>query len=171
MPAHWKLTSAALAGALGIAVLAYWRTDLMKAAVQEFGARFGSPGSDSANRKLVFKEDAAGIVLNQDGFKVAVYGFTSSDGNAVSYNLLTPVGSASAATEFDKRLAQADYVVVNQPFKNPEGRVEERAVIYFENPINHREVAAVLWTDGPRLRSIESGSLYDALEFEKQGPH
>jgi len=171
MIAGWKLTSVALAGALGIAVLAYWRTDLVKAAVQDLGARFGGRGSNSARRKLVFKPDAHAIISNRDGFEVGVFGFTSSDGNEVSYYLLTPVGTASAANEFDKRLAQADYVVVREPFKNPEGRAEERAVIFFENPRNHREVAAVLWTDGPRLRSIESGSLYDVLEFEKRGPH
>ncbi len=171
MLASWKLTSVALAGALGIAALACWRTDLVKAAVQHLGRALAAGGSTSAPRKPVFKPDAHGIVLNQDGFEVGVFGFTSSDGNDVNYYLLTPVGAASAANEFDKRLAQADYVVVREPFKNPEGRVEERAIIYFENPVNHAEVAAILWTDGPRLRSIESGSLYDALEFEKQGLH
>jgi len=169
MPAGWKLASVVLAAALGVVVLAYWRTDLVKAPVENLGARFASPGSISARRKLAFKEDAAGIVLDQDGFRVAVYGFTSSDGNDVNYYLLTPVGSASAATEFDKRLALADHVVAREPFKNPEGRVEERAVIFFGNPRNHQEVAAILWTDGRTLRSIESGSLYHALEFEKQG--
>ncbi len=169
MPKGWKLTSVALAGALVIAVLAYWRTDLVKVAVQDLGARSGSRGSNSAREKIVFKPDAHGISSNRDGFEEGVFGFTSSDGNEVSYSLLTPVGAASAANEFDKRLALADYVVVREPFKNPEGRPEERAIIYFENPINHVEVAAILWTDGRTLRSIESGSLYHALEFERQG--
>jgi hypothetical protein len=165
----WKLKIGALAGTVSIAGLLCWQTGLLTAAVRTLRGIVAAQSSESARKKPVFKEDAAGTILNRDGFEVDLHGFKSSDGNSVSYSLSTPLGSATALDELDRQLALADHVVVREPFRNAEGHVAgERAVIFFEGRRTHEEIAAILWTDGRILHRIESRSLYHALEFEKQ---
>ncbi len=169
MPVNRKWASIVLAGAAGIGVLLYFQRELLTAPLRNLGGRPGASGPQSSKQKIVFKEDVDGSIANSDGFTIDLRGFVSSDGNEVSYSVSSPVASASVTAEFGRRLATADYVVVREPFRNAEGGVVgERAVIFFQGSRTHHEVAAVLWTYGRNLHSIESGSLYHALEFEKQ---
>lgn len=169
MLSGWKRTSAGFAAVFAIAGVIYWRSDLVTAGVRAFKQRLHRGESGLARGKLAFTEVVHGIYVDKNGFNVAVFGSKSSDGGSVDYYLLTPVGSANGADEFERRLAEADYVVTKESLKNAQGlEVGQRAIILFRGRRADQEIVAVLLNYGRELRSIESESLYDVLEFEKQ---
>ena len=169
---NWRRTGIALSGAAALTILFYFQTTLFTSPLRILGMRASNQNPQPQRKKLVFTEDADGTILNRDGFDIDLRGFLSSDGNEVSYSISSPRGSARVTDKFEDEIARADYVVVREPLRSADGRhVGERAIILFQNTRTHKEVAAVLWTSSRSLHSIESGSLYHALEFEKQMNH
>jgi hypothetical protein len=169
MSYNWRQVGLSLAAGIGIGVLISSQAGRFTATIRDIGARLGNHESRSARKELVFTPGAIGEIMDQDGFRLSIHGFKISDGGNLSYYLFIPIASASANDEFERWLAPADFVVVRDVVKNARGEgVGRRAVVFFPNRDAQGEVAAVVWSDGRDLHSIESLSLYDALVFEKR---
>ena len=80
-------------------------------------------------------------------------------------------GSAERVkTQFEEKVAKATKVIEQQKVAGEKGATEARAIITF-TANNKKVVSMIIVTAGTELREIQSYSLQDALEYEKQIKH
>jgi len=107
-------------------------------------------------------ESASG--MTQDGFEFFSTIYLYPDGVKVFKTMELRVQPEIAQQEMRRRILNASRIIERTPYLAPNGtKAGERVVLVLEK----EHWAAVIWTEGPRLHSIESQSLSRALLFEK----
>lgn len=69
---------------------------------------------------------------------------------------------------FEARIKEATKIIDQGPLLNGEGHVIGQRVVFEFADKDQKTASVILVTDGNKLRVIQSVSLDDALEFEKQ---
>lgn len=94
--------------------------------------------------------------------------FTSSYSVRLSFAHFGYSSKEKANEVFDQHVREAIQVIETTPKLNDHGAVGgRRAVTISFNPELNQHFAAVFWTEGSTLHSIDSPSLLHVLEFEK----
>jgi hypothetical protein len=91
--------------------------------------------------------------------------YKSSDGVEVSLDSTGYQTHERATTALEERLKDADQIIERKPKMNEKGEIVGERVVAIFSPTSYSR-AAVIWTDGSVLSSIESSSLPHALAFE-----
>jgi hypothetical protein len=123
--------------------------------------------SQSAPKKIVFKNTMMGEMRDEDGVHLGFTNFTASDGNKLTV-LYEDFGSPVTAQAFlEKQIGKAVKVIERKKKLNPAGTVVgERAEILLKVSAE-RAIPAVLWTDGIKFHEIYSSSRDNVLELER----
>jgi hypothetical protein len=105
--------------------------------------------------------------VSDDGDGYSMNTFKSANGEKL-FVIMLHYGSPDAVKKaFEHQLSKATKVLEQQTITGEKGEKEQRAVITFTARYK-KEASRVLITAGSELREIESHSLQDVLNFEKQ---
>ena len=118
---------------------------------------------------VTFQDMRGGSGFVDGNVPFSFHDYRSSDGVAVSIMLERRGSSARAKAAMRRRVRSAIQIVARGAKKNTRGgTIGERVVGIFRGEDASKAEPAVLWTEGPDFRYIESPSLKHALLFEKQ---
>ena len=106
---------------------------------------------------------------NACGFECSSHIYNSSDGEVLSDSTCGYRSPARAKKELQRDLKGVQKIVERVPKLDWNGRqIGERVVAVFLPDEYGRRWVRIMWTDGPRLHSINAPTLELALEFEQK---
>jgi hypothetical protein len=131
----------------------------------------GDQGTPSVEKKNAstgrFHQLTLGNGIEEDGAACSINAWRAPDGQRLITKTIHYDSESRAKQAFEARAKEATKTIDRGPVLNREGQVIGQRVVFEFTIKDQKTESMIMFTDGSKLRQIQSPSLEDALEFEK----